>query len=336
LFTAASLDGGERPFQAFGELAFAGWLQVAPSPEASAASASGKTVAADGLARPAIPNELAGAADSAAETIPAEGNGWSAGREFRLAAAPVAGSGPNQDPGASQAAAISASEDDGGANRQASPGGSPDQAGDVSRKKTGEAAGRDEPGANHGSLQPAVEFGAADGISSGPPSVRLETGSGAPGGQARGAAADRQTPASSAGPEPEPAPRTPARDITLRLSEGDQRVDVRLVERQGAVHVEVRTPDAGLAGDLRRDLPSLAARLEQSGMRAETWRGEPEGRRFSGSHSPAAEQDANAGQERQRSREGRDDQPRRSPHGEEQIDPKEERKEFEWFMSSHR
>jgi hypothetical protein len=136
---------------------------------------------------------------------------------------------------------------------------------------------------------------------------------------------------------PEPAPGTPARDILLRLSEGDQRVAVRLVERQGEVHVEVRTPDAGLAGDLRRDLPSLAARLEQSGIRAETWRGEAEGRRPSGSDSPGAEPDANAGQgRRQQGREGREDPPRRSPEAEQQIDPKGKGKEFEWFMSSHR
>ena len=142
--------------------------------------------------------------------------------------------------------------------------------------------------------------------------------------------------ASPAEPGPEPVPRTPARDITLRLSEGDQRVAVRLVERQGEVRIEVRTPDSGLAGDLRRDLPSLAARLEQSGFRAGTWQGGPEWRRPSGSDSPAADQGSSAGQGRRHGREGRDDQPRRSPEAEEQTDRRGERKKFEWFLSSHR
>jgi hypothetical protein len=330
LSTAASPDWRERPFLAAGELAFAGWLRVATPPGESAVSASAALASPlaeqapqDTPARseqPASKGYLGGAG-SAAETVPAEGNGGGSDR-----AAPAADSSPNQDavadaPGGGMVAAISASEDDGGANRRTLSDGSPDQAGDVARKKAGGAAGQDEGIANDSSLPPPAEFRPADGISSGGPSASGETGLGALEGEAGGTAADR------------PAP---ARDITLRLSEGDQRVDVRLVERQGEVRVEVRTPDAGLAGDLRRDLPSLAARLEQSGIRAGAWRGEPEGHRFSGSDSPGAEPDANAGQGRRESREGGDDPPRRSPQGEEQIDPKEERKEFEWFMSSHR
>ena len=255
-------------------------------------------------------------------------------------AAPAADSGPNQNavataPGSGKVAAVSASEDEGGAGHDPVSGGSPDWAADVARKKAGGAAGQDGGIAKDSTNPPEVEFRPADGISSEGPSARSETGAGTLDGEALGPAADRPTPALSPSPEPAPAARTPARDITLRLSEGDQRVDVRLVERQGDVRVEVRTPDAGLAGDLRRDLPSLAARLEQSGIRADAWRGESGGRRFSGSDSPPAEQDANAGQGRRDGREGRDD-PRRSPPGEKQIDPQEERKEFEWFMSSHR
>jgi hypothetical protein len=62
------------------------------------------------------------------------------------------------------------------------------------------------------------------------------------------------------------------RDIKLEVAgQGDQRVEVRISERAGDMHVAVRTPDSGLAGDLRNDLPSLASKLEQSGFRAETW-----------------------------------------------------------------
>jgi hypothetical protein len=74
-------------------------------------------------------------------------------------------------------------------------------------------------------------------------------------------------------PLPEPAPAAgAARDIQFQVNQGGQRVDVRLTERSGEVHVSVRTPDAQLAGTLREDLPALSAKLEQSGFRAETWR----------------------------------------------------------------
>jgi hypothetical protein len=72
-------------------------------------------------------------------------------------------------------------------------------------------------------------------------------------------------------PVPVNPPATPARDIQLQLNQGEQRVDVRLTERGGEVHVAVRTPDTELAGSLRDDLPRLSARLEQTGFRAETW-----------------------------------------------------------------
>ena len=73
-------------------------------------------------------------------------------------------------------------------------------------------------------------------------------------------------------PASEPAtPVSPARDIRLQVTGGDQRVDVRLTERAGEVQVSVRTPDSQLAGALRDDLAALSARLEQSGFRAETW-----------------------------------------------------------------
>jgi hypothetical protein len=182
--------------------------------------------------------------------------------------------------------------------------------------------------------EPAVEFRAADAVPGQRLPAKQETGGA--GRSEQGPAAGRLAPASPAELEPESVARTPARDITLRLNEGDQRVDVRLVERQGEVHVAVRTPDAGLASDLRRDLPSLAARLEQNGFHAEAWHGGSEWRRPSVSDSPAAQQDTASSQGRQHGREGRDDRPRRSPQTEEQTDPQKERKEFEWFMSSHR
>lgn len=74
-------------------------------------------------------------------------------------------------------------------------------------------------------------------------------------------------------PQVREAPQIPAaaRSIQLQFSGGEGRVQVQLVERAGEVQVAVHTPDARLAGALREDLPQLAAKLEQSGFRAETW-----------------------------------------------------------------
>jgi hypothetical protein len=125
-----------------------------------------------------------------------------------------------------------------------------------------------------------------------------------------------RTPASA----PEPAPAvSPARDIRLQVTGGERRVDVRLTERAGQVQVSVRTPDSQLAGALRDDLPSLSARLEQSGFRAETWhpagaRTEPLGAANDSSPSgSSAQQQPPGGQGRQQQHEP---PPRRAPQPE--------------------
>ncbi|MEO8592022.1 MAG: hypothetical protein ABI759_01760 [Candidatus Solibacter sp.] len=89
-------------------------------------------------------------------------------------------------------------------------------------------------------------------------------------------------PKSTAQPMPTPAPipidgedgpatTRPAREISLQVSGTDDRkVEVRLVERAGEVHVSVRTPDVALAHDLRQDLGNLSGKLAQSGYSTET------------------------------------------------------------------
>ena len=337
LSTAATPDLGASHFVAAGELAFTGRLRVAPSPDESAASAPLAEFAPEGAA--------------AAFEQPAF-QGYPGGPGSRRAASP-----PGADSGVAQGKTTSANApgpaaaayagEDGGPNGQAPSGGAPDSAGEPARGKEDGAASAaigatrspspeardargDEAIWNDRSREPAAAFRAADGVLGGDPVWKREAG-----GAARGLAAERSAQASPAAPEPETAPQIPARDITLRLAGGEQRVDVRLVERQGEVHVAVRTPDAGLANDLRRDLPSLAARLEQSGFRAETWQAGSEHRRPNGGGSPAADGDSSAGQGRRNGREGRDDPSPRSLEDEGQIDRKGERKEFEWLLSSH-
>ena len=70
--------------------------------------------------------------------------------------------------------------------------------------------------------------------------------------------------------EDQPSAARPMRELSLQISSaGDQKVDVRLVERAGEVHVSVRTPDADLAHEMRRELGSLTGKLAQSGFGTE-------------------------------------------------------------------
>jgi len=134
--------------------------------------------------------------------------------------------------------------------------------------------------------------------------------------------------------EPEPAgPQKVARDITLELDSGSQRAAVRLVERGGEVHVAVRTPDAGLAADLRQGLPSLAAKLEQTGFRTETWHPGTAPRHPAEAAAGGAQQDRNDQNGQGSSRERREGQPQPGEPGQ-RPQPKKEGKNFAWFMSS--
>jgi hypothetical protein len=72
---------------------------------------------------------------------------------------------------------------------------------------------------------------------------------------------------------PSPSPGgTRAKDIAIQLQDpGGPRVDVQLSDRAGTVHVVVRTPDDGLAKDLRTNLPDLAQKLNQQGIDGDAW-----------------------------------------------------------------
>ena len=151
--------------------------------------------------------------------------------------------------------------------------------------------------------------------------------------------------APGARPQPEP-PADPvktavARDIKLQVgAEGGDRVEVRVTERGGDVHVAVRTPDSRLAGELREDLPALATRLEQSGFKAETWHPAAAGEhtRPLDPQAGAASQDAQS-QPRQDGGEQQNEQQQQRQRETENPDsskPKEQGKDFEWLLSSLR
>jgi len=125
-----------------------------------------------------------------------------------------------------------------------------------------------------------------------------------------------------------------AREIQLELRDADARVNVRLVERAGAVQVDVRTPDSHLASSLRQDLPTLASRLEQTGLRAETWHDAPAA---AATRIRTAEPGAGAGFQSSQnpSREGGGNNPRDGqPKEKQQKQNQPQSKEFSWLYTS--
>lgn len=84
-------------------------------------------------------------------------------------------------------------------------------------------------------------------------------------------ASHAETPTSAADSLPKAA--APLKDISLQVSQpGKERVDVRVVQQGGEVHVSVHSGDASLNSGLRQGLSELQSRLEENGYRSETWR----------------------------------------------------------------
>jgi hypothetical protein len=140
-----------------------------------------------------------------------------------------------------------------------------------------------------------------------------------------------------------PAAHEPAaRNIQLEVGAGERKIEVRLQERAGEVRLAVRTPDGNLAETLRDHLPSLSARLEQSGFHADQWRaGEAGGHlralevekgqaRSSRDSDPSSR--GNGGQPDPRDSSREREQPHRDPSRNRVQNQKG--KGFAWFMSS--
>ncbi len=63
-----------------------------------------------------------------------------------------------------------------------------------------------------------------------------------------------------------------AQEISIRISQADApAVDLRVSERAGQVHVDVRAADTGLQTSLRSDLGTLTGSLEKAGYHSETF-----------------------------------------------------------------
>ncbi|SPE39817.1 hypothetical protein SBA3_3430002 [Candidatus Sulfopaludibacter sp. SbA3] len=134
-------------------------------------------------------------------------------------------------------------------------------------------------------------------------------------------------------------PPAAAREIKLQFGGGDSRVQVQVAARAGEVKVAVHTPDADLAGALREDLPSLAARLEQAGFHSETWHGpaaQPaEGPRAGEPLAGSPQQDA-SGSEKRNSGGQQNEQQQRQKAPEEPAAGKPSRRDFSSLFSSLR
>jgi len=96
---------------------------------------------------------------------------------------------------------------------------------------------------------------------------------------ATAAPAAQSTPTAHRMEAPSPAtetatkPSTPLKDISLQVNQpGKERVEVRVVQQGGEVHVSVHSGDASLNSGLRQGLSELQSRLEETGYRSEVWR----------------------------------------------------------------
>jgi hypothetical protein len=198
-----------------------------------------------------------------------------------------------------------------------------------------------KPQANGDSDPAGTAFGRWAAGSLGAPNVRAQgdTKQGEP-----SAAAEQPPQASAPQTDPEASLTKPAaaHDIQLQVGgEGNSRVEVRVTERAGDVHVSVSTADTRLAGQMRQDLPTLAGRLEQSGFRAETWHPTDAGGRQNPADQMAGAdaQDAQSQSRQNGGNEQRDPQ-QQKPRGPENPDnpsqPKEQGKDFAWLLSSLR
>ena len=150
-------------------------------------------------------------------------------------------------------------------------------------------------------------------------------------------AAAPEAPAQAPPAPSEPAVAPAARAIKLQVGgDGDSRVEVHLSQRGGDVVVAVRTPDSHLAGELRADLPSLSARLEQSGYHAGSLPAAAERTHQADAQAATVAPDAQSqprqnGRQQQEQQEEKPKEPARPS-----TTPDSSGKDFAWLLSSLR
>jgi len=79
--------------------------------------------------------------------------------------------------------------------------------------------------------------------------------------------------AASSLPEDQAAGIQPVKTVQVQINGADdQKVDLKLVEKSGALTMSVRSSDAALTKSLQQNLPDLTTRLSDQQIRAEWWR----------------------------------------------------------------
>ena len=139
---------------------------------------------------------------------------------------------------------------------------------------------------------------------------------------------------------PEAARAPTVREMKFEVTGGERRVEVRLSERGGEVKMTVRTPDTQLAGSMRENLPTLSARLAESGFKSDVWHpaasSANEWRHSAESSAGGPSQDANT-PSRQQDHESQEGAGQRRPRSPQESAPQKEKgKDFAWLMSSLR
>jgi Flagellar hook-length control protein FliK len=73
-------------------------------------------------------------------------------------------------------------------------------------------------------------------------------------------------------PEPSVGNSDPIKNVQLQLvSDDNRRVDVRLMDRGGELHVSVKSADPALTQNLQSHMPELTSRLDQQHLQSEVW-----------------------------------------------------------------
>ncbi len=80
------------------------------------------------------------------------------------------------------------------------------------------------------------------------------------------------TAATALGAEQETSNSEPVRNVHMQVvGDNNSRVDVRLMDRGGELHVSVKSGDTDLARNLQDHMPELTSRLEQQRFQTEVW-----------------------------------------------------------------
>ena len=127
---------------------------------------------------------------------------------------------------------------------------------------------------------------------------------------------------------PEAAKAPTVREMKFEVTGGERRVEVRLSERGGEVKMTVRTPDTQLAGSMRENLPTLSARLAESGFKSDVWHpaasSANEWRHSAESSAGGPSQDANT-PSRQQDHESQEGAGQRRPRSPQESAPQKEK-----------